>query len=52
MEGGKFSKVPRVEASRKISEFFRNSSSDKKKDAGVQVSVHAIFSVSFFSLFS
>ena len=40
MEGGKSSKVARVDASRKISEFFRNShsTSDKKKEMGVQVS--------------
>lgn len=46
MEGGKSTKVARVDASRKISEFFRNSHSslDKKRDASVQVgSLFALF---------
>ena len=37
-DGGRSSKAPRVEASRKISEFFRNShSTERKRDASVQV---------------
>ncbi|CAI7992311.1 Serine/threonine-protein kinase tousled-like 2, partial [Geodia barretti] len=43
VEGGKSSKVARVDASRKISEFFRNShsTSDKKKEMGVQTELRA-----------